>query len=86
MRQRLIGGWLDSHPVRTARKAGRCDYWRGSQNGGRCHTPINPGDRYIEGETNDEAGGYGNDRYCFDCAGYDPETLEETCAPQAAKG
>jgi hypothetical protein len=67
MTQRITGGWLDGHPIRKARKAHLCDYWHGIHNGGRCNKPINPGDQYVEGDPNDDAGGYGADRYCFDC-------------------
>jgi hypothetical protein len=64
-------GWLKGHCIRRARKAHRCDYTHGVYNGGRCKTIIQPGDFYAEGEGNDSAGGFGNDRYCLSCAGYD---------------
>jgi hypothetical protein len=67
------GGWLDGHPIRRARKSYRCDYWRGLSNGGRCNRPIRPSDLYVEGEMNDEAGGFGHDRYCPSCAGPEAE-------------
>lgn len=40
------------------------------------HMPriIKPGDSYAEGSPNDTAGGFGQDRYCLDCAG--PEARE----------
>lgn len=65
----VIGGWPDGHHIRTARKAHRCDYDHGVGNGGRCKTIIQPGDRYVEGDANDGAGGYARDRYCLACAG-----------------
>jgi hypothetical protein len=60
------GTWA-GFPIRKARKPGRCDYWRGVD--GRCKARIHAGDYYQQGEMNDDAGGYGNDRYCMDCAG-----------------
>jgi hypothetical protein len=68
----LIGGWLDGNLVRTARKPHRCDFYPSAR---RCND-ISVGDRYCEGECNpDNAGGFGQYRYCFECAGYDRETL-----------
>jgi hypothetical protein len=67
------GTWRGA-PIRKARKAGRCDYWRGAQAGGMCAARIAPGDFYMQGEMNDTAGGWGSDRYCMDCAG--PEARE----------
>jgi hypothetical protein len=69
MARTVEGGWLDGFPIRRARKPHRCNYWHGLHNGGRCKTIIQPGDFYVEGEGNDEAGGFGNDRYCLPCAG-----------------
>jgi hypothetical protein len=66
----ITEGWLAGHRIRRAPKGHRCDYWRGKANGGRCDAPIRPGDLYVEGEMSpDRAGGFGHDRYCFDCAG-----------------
>ena len=65
---RIEGGWLDSHFIRRARKPGRCDFFR-SLKEGRCRAVIAAGELYAEGEGNDDAGGYGNDRYCLGCAG-----------------
>ena len=62
------GTWR-GQPIRRARKAYRCDYWRGAMNGGRCAKRIAAGDYYMQGEANDEAGGFGYDRYCMECAG-----------------
>lgn len=61
------GPWL-GHPIRRARKAGRCDYWLGER--GRCANRIEVGDEYVEGEMSDDfrAGGFGRDRYCMACA------------------
>ena len=64
-------GWLQGHCIRRARKAHRCDYSHGFSGGGRCKTIIQPGEIYAEGEGNERAGGFGNDRYCLPCAGYD---------------
>lgn len=58
-------GWLKGSPIRTARKPHRCNYWQGLSNGGRCSHIIQIGEQYVEGDGNDEAGGYGNDRYCM---------------------
>ena len=58
----------NNHFVRRARKTYRCDYWRGSQNGGRCRNQIIAGTYYVEGEPSDEAGGFGHERYCLECA------------------
>jgi len=72
---KVIGGVWHGCLLRTARKAGRCDYSRGfkddrpASENGRCPNRINVGDRYMEGEMNDEAGGFGHDRYCMQCAG-----------------
>jgi hypothetical protein len=52
-------GWLQGHCIRRARKAHRCVC---------CGTNIPPGEAYAEGEGNDDAGGYGNDRFCLPCA------------------
>lgn len=65
----VADGWLKGQPIRKARKAHRCDYFHGVRNGGRCKTIIQPGSYYVEGEANDEAGGFGHDRYCLACAG-----------------
>ena len=65
----IQSGWLEGHPIRKARNAGQCDFWRGALHGGCCKTMIKPGDYYAEGERNDDAGGFGRDRYCMECAG-----------------
>jgi hypothetical protein len=70
---RINGGWLDGHLIRRARKAHRCDAWLGGKRG-RCDNVILPGSYYAEGEPNDRAGGYGDDRLCLECAG--PEARE----------
>lgn len=59
------GPWK-GYRVRTARKAGRCEFWLGAK--GRCPNEIKAGDDYIEGELSDsmKAGGFGRDRYCMD--------------------
>lgn len=72
------GTW-SGNLIRRARKAGRCDYWRGLSNGGRCRNRIEPGDLYLEGEMNDDAGGYGADRYCLGCIG-EHEGIQEAIA------
>lgn len=57
-------GWLKGHPIRTARKAGKCADFR------HCGTVIQPGDKYVEGDIDiDKAGGFGHDRLCLACAG-----------------
>ena len=67
------GGWLDGNEIRRARKAYKCQYFRGKQNGGVCRKPINPGDLYCEGEA--DGGNVGRngillrDKYCLECAG-----------------
>lgn len=65
----ITEGWLKGSTIRRARKAHRCDYWRGLAAGGKCPNIIQPGEDYAEGEPNDEAGGFGHDRYCLTCAG-----------------
>ena len=65
----INGGWLDRHLIRRARKTHRCDAWLGSTRYGRCANVILPGNYYAEGDPNDRAGGYGNDRLCLECAG-----------------
>lgn len=68
-------GWLQGHLIRKARKVHRCDYWRGTDKGGRCVNEIRAGDYYVEGEMDPErAGGYGVNRYCFECAGAEIRT------------
>jgi hypothetical protein len=63
------GPWA-GHRIARARKAGRCDYWKGRFNGGRCPNVIAADDHYLNGENNPyKAGGYAQDRYCMDCAG-----------------
>jgi hypothetical protein len=75
----LKGGWLDGHCLRRARKPHRCVFDRvsfddrGTRTLIRCKTNIQPGDLYAEGDRNDDAGGFGCDRYCLACAGYDGE-------------
>jgi hypothetical protein len=61
-------GWLKGNAVRTARKSYRCDFWKGQSSGGFCRNKIEPGDQYVEGDPNDEAGGFGRDRVCMACA------------------
>ena len=62
----IVGtGWLRGNMIRKARKRHRCDYGLGLAN--RCQRMIEPGDFYVEGDPNDRAGYYGNDRYCLDC-------------------
>lgn len=55
--------------IRRARKEGRCEYWLGVP--GQCKNIIKSGDLYMTGEQNGEAGGFGQERYCMDCAGAD---------------
>jgi hypothetical protein len=58
------GGSFKGCPIRTARKAGKCAGFR------HCGTIIQPGDRYVEGDTQyDIAGGFGHERLCLPCAG-----------------
>lgn len=55
----------------TARKAGRCDCCNCQNCGGPghyCAYIIQPKERYVSGEFNSDAGGYGRDRYCMPCA------------------
>jgi hypothetical protein len=66
--------------VRTARKQYRCEYFRGTENGGRCKNRIEAGQRYVEGEPNDTAGGWGNARYCLDCMAADYPELASMIA------
>ena len=72
------GPW-SGYVIRRARKAGRCEYFRGidhqrsASENGRCPRAITAGDLYLAGELNMEAGGYGQARYCLTCAG--PEVL-----------
>ena len=70
-RQVETGTWIGS-PIRTARKAGRCDYWRGVQDdrdpalNGRCPEGIRAGADYFEGEIDpSKAGGFGRQRFCL---------------------
>lgn len=77
MQLTVQGGWLDGSPIRKARKQYRCEYFRGSQNGGFCRKPIMPGDYYVEGEMSDceqtRNGAFIRDKYCLQCAG--PEVV-----------
>lgn len=59
------GTW-EGRRIRTARKAGRCEYWLGGE-AGRCPNEIAVGDEYIEGDLSStfKAGGFGRDRYCM---------------------
>ena len=63
----IKNGWLAGAAVRTARKEHGCDYWRGASSGGVCGATIGVGDRYVEGDPNPTAGGFGFDRYCLAC-------------------
>jgi len=73
----IAEGWLKGHCSRRARKAHRCVYDRvsfddrGKRTLIRCKINIQPGEAYAEGDRNDDAGGFGNDRFCLTCAGYD---------------
>jgi hypothetical protein len=50
--------------IRTARKAGFCADFR------HCRTVIQPGDRYVQGDSqHDIAGGFGYERLCLKCGG-----------------
>lgn len=61
----IQGGWAAGHVIRTARKAGRCDYWEGGTIG-RCPERIEKGQQYVEGDRSDwKAGGFGCDRWCM---------------------
>lgn len=58
---------------RTARKRGRCANAHAADVGNPkvadiCKRYIEPGDRYVEGELNESAGGFGRDRICKPCA------------------
>jgi hypothetical protein len=76
MTTRLTHGWLEGHPVRVSRQPHRCEYWRGASAGGLCRNVIAVGERYVEGEPNDTAGGWGNARYCLCCMADDyPELI-----------
>lgn len=58
------GVW-EGQAIRTARKAGRCQYWLGGEKG-RCPVIINVGDKYFDGEGDDwKAGGFATERYCL---------------------
>jgi len=68
----IKSGWLAGHLIRRARKDCRCQYWRGSQNGGVCNKPIGIGDLYVEGDGTGETSRNGillQYRYCVECAG-----------------
>lgn len=60
---KVSGGLYDGHMIRRARKAGKC----------HCGTVIDAGDLYLEGEGNNIAGGFGNERLCLNCGG--PEAV-----------
>lgn len=64
MPRTVAGGPLNGYRIRTARKAGRCEFWLGRE---RCPEQIEVGDDYVEGELSDsfKAGGFGRDRYCM---------------------
>lgn len=62
------GTWA-GQKIRRARVGGQCDYWKGQE--GRCTNYIKPGELYMSGELNEDAGGFGQDRYCLMCAGDD---------------
>lgn len=77
----VTSGWLAGHAIRVARKAGPCQYGRRF-----CRAMIGVGDEYVEGEANDDAGGYGSDRYCMACAMGQNETPIEERAPSPRSG
>lgn len=58
-----VPGSLSGARIRRARKEHRCDGW----NVNRCGHVIRAGSFYVEGERNDEAGGYGTNRIAREC-------------------
>lgn len=72
----MEAGWMKGSVIRTARKRHRCNYWMGTTNGGRCRHIIQPGEDYVEGDPNDDAGGYGNDRICMEHASVEYESAD----------
>ena len=61
------GVWT-GRAIRTARKAGPCQYGRRVTGGPCCRNVIQPGDKYVEGEHDDyRAGGYAMQRWCMEC-------------------
>ena len=74
MARRVLEGWATGQPVRVAKVAGRCHYWRGEA--GRCPEVIQPGAVYVEGEMLDGvAGGFARERWC--AAHFSPAELGE---------
>lgn len=79
MANTVLCGPYAGHRIRTARKAGRCQYWRGAEAGGECGKTIAVGDRYVAGDQDVfAAGGFGRQRYCLDCV---PEACKATGEP-----
>lgn len=55
--------------IRQARKLYACDQMVSWAPFARCNNPINPRDRYVEGDAcPDRAGGFARDRICLSCA------------------
>ncbi len=76
-------GWLAGNMIRRARKPFTCGYWRGKLNGGFCKHVVQRGELYAEGEGDPyNAGGFGRDRYCLDCAGPEARAVTETADVQ----
>lgn len=71
------GGTWDGTEIKKARKPYKCEYYRGSANGGWCRKPIAVGDYYAAGEPDDIQ--YGRNgviltaHWCLQCAG--PEAI-----------
>lgn len=61
-------GPFAGNAIRQARKSYGCDNWHWTRPDD-CPNAIEPGDFYVEGDTNiDRAGGFGRDRICLTCA------------------
>lgn len=66
----VAAGVFAGRRIRTARKAGPCQYGRVVVGGPPCGATILPGDEYIEGEVDvSKAGGFGCERWCMAHAG-----------------
>jgi hypothetical protein len=76
-------GPYKGNAIRRARKEYSCDEATGwGDTYRRCKAPINPGDQYVEGDTDPyRAGGFGRDRICLKCA-----MLEARAAALAGEG
>jgi hypothetical protein len=78
----VVGGWLDGHRIRRARKAHECSGHELNPDnphlkGEPCGRTIQPGEYYIEGEFDpSQGGGFATERFCGECHTTGPEAKE----------